>query len=682
MNNTISIIMPVYNCSEFLERSLNCFMNQTYKNIELVCIDDASTDNSLEILKSYQKIDNRIRIIESKENQGQGIGRNIAIKAATGDYIMFLDPDDTFELNACELAINQITKNNNDFVFFNFRVFYPDKRVLDGNILAPLLKEESNSHINPTLSRINMFHSLYVVVGIYKKSFILDNNIQFNSSRLCEDDIFYTKCWLYAKDVSIINKPLYNYYRRGNSSSYQAKDYKSILFAKRECYEACKNYYGNSHLLLNYVTYYIRSLLYYHKEYSQLDRRIEKSFFYEIKKVFKDLYDNEDVDLIKDDINYIIFNRIKNRSYFYYRFCLLFEKFFSIRRYKIAQRKNLIIKIFNKTFRIPLCDNRAIELLETNTCFVLNIHGLKYKIKQKSYKEIYKSLVKENNDLQEQIEYLKGLIPVNSLPTMKGPVRDAQLRVLDFTKRVCSEFEKQGIEYFLVAGSAIGAVRHAGFVPWDDDIDLGMMRKDYIACENYCKKHFIEVDISSIKINGNYIKSKYKVLQDAFKKYPNKIFFIKSYNTLQIFCGIDLNNFVSFDIFSYDFYRDGYTLQEHLKYLDSFILKVYASKNHGEAMKYINKELATNPNIVEKSNTIYYGIDSMTSFENTATYFYNADRILPLKKTRFEDTVLYVPNDLDYYIKNEIRDYQSWPAEIRMQQHLKKRSEISEKVCK
>lgn len=674
--------MPVYNTELYLQRALDSVINQTYKNIELLCIDDASTDNSLSILKTYSSKDDRIKIIEFKENQGQGIARNHALKIATGDYIMFLDSDDTLELNACELAINQIIQNNNDFVFFNFKAFYPNNKVIQGDILKPLLREENNPHINPTKLKINMFHCLYVVMGIYQKDFILKNNIFFNTTRLCEDDIFYTKCWLNANDISIINQPLYNYYRRENSSSYQTIEYDKVLYAKRECYEECKKFYQNSYLMLNYVSYYISSLLYYIKKYSQLNRSIEKDFFYKIKNVFKELDRTENIDLIKDDINYIIFERMKNHSFFYYKLCMLVEKVFSIRRYSSNGKRNLVLRIFGKTYKFPICENRRIYMVDTKYARYLRLHGIYIKLKQKSYKEMYKHILEENNDLREEIEYLKSVISVNSLPVMTGIIREKQLKILDFTTKICSEFEKNGIEYFLDSGSAVGAIRHKGFIPWDDDIDIGMMRKDYTKCENYCKEHFIEIDISSLKIDNNFIKSKYNVLQQAFNKYPNKIFFIKSYNTLQIFCGLDLNDFVSVDIFSYDYYNDNYTFQEHLKYLDSFIFKVFASKNHGEAMNYINKELATNPNIVDKSNTIYFGIDSMTSFENNASHFYVAEKILPLVKTKFENVDLYATKDIDYYIANIIRDYKNWPPEIRMKQHLKTRANYVKNHCK
>ena len=112
--------MPVYNSELYLKRSIESVLNQTYENFELLCIDDSSSDNSLKILKHYQAFDSRINIIEFAENKGQGTARNEAIKQALGEYIMFVDSDDSLELNACELLIKQIVQNDNDFVFFDF----------------------------------------------------------------------------------------------------------------------------------------------------------------------------------------------------------------------------------------------------------------------------------------------------------------------------------------------------------------------------------------------------------------------------------------------------------------------------------------------------------------------------------------------------------------------------------
>ena len=120
--------MPVYNSEQYLKRSIESVLNQTYRNIELLCVDDFSLDDSLNILNEYQKIDNRIKIIEFKQNKGQGFARNEALKQSSGDYIMFLDSDDSFELNTCELVLNQIVKNNNEFVFFDYVKHFSNRK--------------------------------------------------------------------------------------------------------------------------------------------------------------------------------------------------------------------------------------------------------------------------------------------------------------------------------------------------------------------------------------------------------------------------------------------------------------------------------------------------------------------------------------------------------------------------
>ncbi len=92
-NIKFSIIIPVYNVEEYLAECIDSILSQDYNNIQILCINDGSTDNSLKLLEKYAKKDRRIKIF-SQKNQGQGIARNVGIKNATGDYIMFIDPDD------------------------------------------------------------------------------------------------------------------------------------------------------------------------------------------------------------------------------------------------------------------------------------------------------------------------------------------------------------------------------------------------------------------------------------------------------------------------------------------------------------------------------------------------------------------------------------------------------------
>ena len=94
----VSIIIPVYNVEKYLKKCLNCIVNQTLTDFEVICINDGSTDNSLEILNEYAKNDKRFIVI-SQENQGQGVARNRCLELVKGEYIQFIDPDDWVETN-------------------------------------------------------------------------------------------------------------------------------------------------------------------------------------------------------------------------------------------------------------------------------------------------------------------------------------------------------------------------------------------------------------------------------------------------------------------------------------------------------------------------------------------------------------------------------------------------------
>ena len=120
MNNPkISVILPVYNVEKYLSECLDSIVNQTLKEIEIICVNDGSTDNSFTILKEYASKDNRIKIID-KENEGQGYARKLGLDNASGEYILFCDSDDYYaELTAFEELYNYIEKVKIDVVIFN-----------------------------------------------------------------------------------------------------------------------------------------------------------------------------------------------------------------------------------------------------------------------------------------------------------------------------------------------------------------------------------------------------------------------------------------------------------------------------------------------------------------------------------------------------------------------------------
>ena len=113
MNNKVSIIVPIYNAEKWLEKCINSIIKQLYHNIEILLVNDGSTDKSLEICQKFAKKDNRIIIID-KPNEGVSKSRNIGIEKATGEYIKFVDSDDWLEENTCEELVELIEKEKTD----------------------------------------------------------------------------------------------------------------------------------------------------------------------------------------------------------------------------------------------------------------------------------------------------------------------------------------------------------------------------------------------------------------------------------------------------------------------------------------------------------------------------------------------------------------------------------------
>lgn len=214
----VSIILPIYNVQDYLEKCLNSLINQTLEDIEIICINDCSTDNSLKILEEFAIKDSRIKITNLIENKGQGYARNIGIELAKGEYIGFVDPDDWAELNMFEEMYSIATRNHCDLVECSHFV-QNDMRNYQGKyktkIKYPKNKCFNQEHMDVTYP---FYPPLAPWNKLYKRVFLLDNKIQFEETRLGEDQIFAIKSKLLSKNSFYTNKNLYNYRKRANSS--------------------------------------------------------------------------------------------------------------------------------------------------------------------------------------------------------------------------------------------------------------------------------------------------------------------------------------------------------------------------------------------------------------------------------------------------------------------------------
>ena len=216
----ISVILPVYNAEEYLEECLESIANQSFKDIEIICVNDGSTDASLDVLEKRQKHDSRISII-TLENKGAGAARNVGLEHASGDYIYFMDSDDYLELTAFEELFELANNKNVDFVLFKINNFYEDtKQTLDDDYYnMPYLKSEVKEETfnYEDIPEIALDLCVCPPGCLFSHEFIKD--LRFPEGLLFEDNVFFTHAIFKADRIYFHDKFLYNRRKRSNSTT-------------------------------------------------------------------------------------------------------------------------------------------------------------------------------------------------------------------------------------------------------------------------------------------------------------------------------------------------------------------------------------------------------------------------------------------------------------------------------
>lgn len=224
----VSVIIPIFNVKKYLKECLNSLISQTLKDIEIICIDDCSTDNSLKILQEYTKKDERIKVFEQKENKGQGFARNFGITLAQGEFITFCDPDDYVAKTMYENMYAQAKTLNSDIVMCDIKKFFEKNnkfKTIKYCISYKNVYKFEPANLKPRtnvdkkeISKLILISPNYSCNKIYKRDFILKNNIKFLNSKTYEDDIFGISALIFAENVSYIDEYFYTYRIRETSS--------------------------------------------------------------------------------------------------------------------------------------------------------------------------------------------------------------------------------------------------------------------------------------------------------------------------------------------------------------------------------------------------------------------------------------------------------------------------------
>lgn len=561
----LSIIVPVYNVEKYLPKCLESLIKQTLKDIEIICVNDGSMDNSLAILKEFASKDSRIRIIDNR-HQGVAKTRNAGIEQSTGEYIGFVDSDDYIDIDFFEKLYNSATKSNSDIAIASILKHKKFFNIYN----AKYTKEETAITIQDKikLCEDKKHFFFYAWNKIYHSGFIKENNIKFSEGQIYEDVMFAIKALYYSNKIISVYGTKYHYIEHENSlTKYKDKTGEKehdLIKAYSELQEFCNSKNIEIPERLNYYT---------------------KENFGFILNLYKGKYQSK-------------------------------------------------IQLFN-IFTIATISNYS----ETRN--LITILGFKIKIAKRE-------IAKER---QENVfyQYKKDKIDITKVPPAQGLLRDIQLANLALLKELAYVCEKNNFKYILDAGTLLGAIRHTGFIPWDDDIDILMFREDY------------EKIVSTFKntTRNSDIYAEYHRDKDT-----NSQYFIKIKHKKCPFLGVD--------IFPLDSYGKHLSLKEQLK----------ATNKICKILKHLKKEI--NPNISNKetktiltktmkekillsstneNGDFVYGVDFAHKLKN---WFLDRDIVLPLRKIQFEDSKYTTVNKPKEFLKNIYGDYMKYPKKIKI----------------
>lgn len=209
-NKCISIIIPVYNCEKYISRCLRSIINQTYKNLQIIVVNDGSTDNTLNICEDIARNDSRIEIY-SKENGGVSSARNLGLKKVKGDYISFVDADDFLEVNMFSKMIYSL--KDEDLIVCNFYIVDEKGNKENGKSIPNVILNKNETLIELLLNRL--------IIGalwnkLFKKSIL--ENVEFNTSYTIGEDLLFEFFAINnSKKIKFISDKLYNYYVNSNN---------------------------------------------------------------------------------------------------------------------------------------------------------------------------------------------------------------------------------------------------------------------------------------------------------------------------------------------------------------------------------------------------------------------------------------------------------------------------------
>ena len=301
----VSVVLPVYNVEPYLRDCMDSIVNQTLTDIEIICVNDGSPDNSLDILNEYAEKDSRVTVF-SQENGGHAVATNRGMDLATGDYLFLMDSDDILDLRALELTYEKAIEKEVDFVLFKAINYedendrYYETEVYSMDKIAAVVGENVFNYKD---IKELMFGAIVTPWSkLFKRDFIMDNNIRFPEGLIFEDNVFFYEALLKAERIYFLKEFLFirRWYPKSSTMNGDLRFLNSIdvanltidVFKENGEFENYKSNLYNKKI----STVFFR--------FNTIRDEFKETFFQEMKKDLLKLLDEENYDTFINSINY------------------------------------------------------------------------------------------------------------------------------------------------------------------------------------------------------------------------------------------------------------------------------------------------------------------------------------------------------------------------------------------
>ncbi len=338
MSVKVSVVIPVHNVEKYLRKTLDSVVNQTFKEMEIIIVDNNSTDNTLKIVKEYAQNDKRFKIYKNTQNLKQGIARNFGVQMARGQYIFFIDGDDYMELYAIEKLYNRIVEMDADIVLCTWNQFDDQTGKIDRNHVYAKLKQIPEEYDNKTFNWRDIKYSVFWQTSVpwdkmYKREFLIGKDVKFPGDIFFEDNVFVYDALFKAEKIAVLREDLI-YYRCNrknavtNLRNHIFFDYLKIFnligdnLKKINLFDEMKYYYWDYKVITLY--WWFMKIRFPYK----------RKFFNMMKYDFKNILElkEEDKEFVRNRTLFLIDRFTKLPFFVYYPLIFYFDKIFRIER--------------------------------------------------------------------------------------------------------------------------------------------------------------------------------------------------------------------------------------------------------------------------------------------------------------------------------------------------------------